>query len=745
MIHRDIKPSNILRTPTGEAKVIDLGLALQAEFEDERVTREGTTVGTVDYMAPEQARDSRATSVQSDIYSLGCTFYYLLAGIPPYPGGDITDKLTRHARSPAPDIRDLRPDIPAGVAAILLRMMAKPQEDRFADYDALIGALDAVRLADGDEAPGVALVPLEDDAPGDWPAATAEPRAARNGGGSRRDRDEPGDLALESPGDFSLALADERDAGSPGDFSLALADERDAGNPRRDRIEAEGPLPRLGRAALEDESDDLTDALDPDIALARRGACTMPAWVFAVPAVCVAAVVLAIVLHRSLSGSGAAGVSDVEVPDPYADLNRRPEIARSGRPPDTRSLASPGMSGKVPKPRPTSLPPSHATPKPKWVEPEDNDPIPGGDGPPRPGGGDLGLGLPEWTRAPNPARSDDPVVTVRRFAGVTDGTTKPTLQLALNGYTGGAVELADDGPLLVDDLRMSGESRVIRARRGYRPIIRILRSHTEAVREHSAFVLLDRKSLTIEGIDLLVDARELSGRQKALFGCSVPTSGCGTARSRSSTRPMRRSRWCGRSPRRALADLAGADARPGRTHHAGRAGRRTGRCRARRHGGPDGRRWAAGRAGHAPGGGRSAPLFREGAARVPRPRRAVRSRRRIARPDRSPGHPRLRLGLRPAPGAGDREPCGLVRPARQPSARSSGPGTATCTRPGGATSPTGRNPRSRSAAWRRCVPRGARRSRGARKPPQASPGRTRATRRGGFPPSWTGSSPAGDT
>jgi serine/threonine-protein kinase len=110
VIHRDIKPSNILRTPTGQIKIIDLGLALQGEFEDERVTREGTTVGTVDYMAPEQARDSRATSIRSDLYSLGCTFYYFLTGIPPFPGGDIADKLTRHAKSAVPDVRDLRPD-----------------------------------------------------------------------------------------------------------------------------------------------------------------------------------------------------------------------------------------------------------------------------------------------------------------------------------------------------------------------------------------------------------------------------------------------------------------------------------------------------------------------------------------------------------------------------------------------------------------------------------------------------------
>ena len=66
-------------------------------------------------MAPEQARDSRATSIQSDIYSLGCTFYYLLTGVPPYPGGDITDKLTRHAKSPVPDVRELRQDVPDGI------------------------------------------------------------------------------------------------------------------------------------------------------------------------------------------------------------------------------------------------------------------------------------------------------------------------------------------------------------------------------------------------------------------------------------------------------------------------------------------------------------------------------------------------------------------------------------------------------------------------------------------------------
>ena len=129
-------------------KVTDLGLALQVEDEDERVTRDGTTVGTVDYMAPEQARDSRATSIRSDLYSLGCTFYYLLAGTAPFAGGDVGSKLRRHALEAPPDIRAARPDVPPALARLIQRMMAKSPNARFADYEQLIRALSEIPTAD---------------------------------------------------------------------------------------------------------------------------------------------------------------------------------------------------------------------------------------------------------------------------------------------------------------------------------------------------------------------------------------------------------------------------------------------------------------------------------------------------------------------------------------------------------------------------------------------------------------------
>lgn len=165
VIHRDVKPANLLLTSDGRVKVTDLGLALQLEDEDQRVTRDGTTVGTVDYMAPEQARDSRATSVRSDIYSLGCTYYYLLTGSAPFPGGDLTDKLRRHATEPAPDVRKARPEVSPRLAGLIRRMMAKNPENRFVDYDELIAALDALPDLSADDSDGFpALVPLDEEA-----------------------------------------------------------------------------------------------------------------------------------------------------------------------------------------------------------------------------------------------------------------------------------------------------------------------------------------------------------------------------------------------------------------------------------------------------------------------------------------------------------------------------------------------------------------------------------------------------
>ena len=152
IVHRDIKPSNLMiRDRDGVVKLADLGLARFLEEDgDLGLTRAGTTVGTVDYMSPEQARDSKAADIRSDLYSLGCTWYHLLTGSPPYPEGDLMNKLRAHAMQPVPDPRQKNENVPAGVAAIVQRMMAKKPEDRYQTPGQLLIDLNLPTLMRGD-------------------------------------------------------------------------------------------------------------------------------------------------------------------------------------------------------------------------------------------------------------------------------------------------------------------------------------------------------------------------------------------------------------------------------------------------------------------------------------------------------------------------------------------------------------------------------------------------------------------
>ena len=152
IVHRDIKPSNLLIDRDGKVRLADMGLARSLDdSEKSGITRAGTTVGTVDYMSPEQTRDSRAADTRSDMYSLGATWYYLLTGQAMFPDGDLLNRINAHATNPPPNPQDLNEEVPHGVVEVMHRMLEKKPEDRFQTPDELLEAIETMSMKKSSE------------------------------------------------------------------------------------------------------------------------------------------------------------------------------------------------------------------------------------------------------------------------------------------------------------------------------------------------------------------------------------------------------------------------------------------------------------------------------------------------------------------------------------------------------------------------------------------------------------------
>ncbi|MGC3967145.1 MAG: serine/threonine-protein kinase, partial [Pirellulales bacterium] len=191
VIHRDIKPANLLIDNSGTVKILDMGLARYTAEESEKQAsltqmHDENVIGTTNYLAPEQALNSHKADARSDIYSLGCTMYYALTGLPPFNTGTVAERLMAHIHQKPESVTKHRPNAPRSLVEICERMLEKKPDDRYQSAEEIVGVLKAWRKQWGVEEGGKSSSGIQIGVPY---VAEEEDELEPGGVGSMRDTD----------------------------------------------------------------------------------------------------------------------------------------------------------------------------------------------------------------------------------------------------------------------------------------------------------------------------------------------------------------------------------------------------------------------------------------------------------------------------------------------------------------------------------------------------------------------------
>ena len=488
IVHRDVKPSNFLLTrKDGKlvVKLTDMGLAIQPGEGEFRLTREGTTVGTVDYMSPEQARKSDSADIRSDIYSLGCTFYHMLAGIAPFAKGSLAERLLQHQEDDAPDIRQVNKEVPSGYAGILHRMLAKRPEDRYqSPHELLIDLENPDHVSAPTVKPVAAGIARASLPTGDVPVARAAPVRPRGDEivASAPIAMAPAAIAPEAIApDVDVPDAEPKPQRKPREVPRRRDESRDPPVFREDLIAARESAARENAArqtATRDSDEATTRKRSP-----RQGS---PSW--ALPAIGVGGIFLVVVVVVMIAASGTS--DSKKAPPPLPPAVNPPVVV------------SPGEGGKKT------------------------------DGKIAPPNGEVGPDRPVLAALYTPIVPFDPVSLRVEFLGGFKEMVPPgdarvlrvsrgaapgpnafrSLADALAGAPRGSsiIEIHDQGPHFVGNLPPLEDRDVfLRAGAGYRPLIAWEPPRT-STKEKDGPVFLNHRggALVIDGLDVVVNWHE---------------------------------------------------------------------------------------------------------------------------------------------------------------------------------------------------------------------------------------------